>query len=198
MSLWQKIDSLDILGTLVFLPAIVCLLIGLQWGGTRYSWGNARVVVLLVFAGLLGVGFIAIQIWKQEKATVPPRIIKQRSIAFGTWYSFWLGACYFLLIYYVRMSNDPSFNAIFSVNLLKSFQLPIWFQAVKNVSATQSGVMNLPLIMGHVISALLAGGLITIVGYYTPFMLISSLLVSLGTGFLTTLDPSSKVRILYF
>ncbi|KAI4121179.1 MAG: hypothetical protein LQ338_006514 [Usnochroma carphineum] len=169
LSFWQKINELDTLGTLAFLPAIVCLLIGLQWGGTRYHWKNARIVVLLVFAGLLSVAFIAIQIWKQEKATVPPRIIRQRSIAFGTWFSFWLGSAYFLLIYY----------------------LPIWFQAVKGVSATQSGIRNLPLIMAHVICALLAGGLITATGYYTPFMIFSSVLISLGTGFLTTLNPSS-------
>ncbi|KAL8843652.1 MAG: hypothetical protein Q9176_001860 [Flavoplaca citrina] len=169
LSLWQKINELDLLGTFFFLPSIVCLLVGLQWGGTRYEWDSARIVVLLVFAGLLGLAFIAVQIWKQEKATVPPRIIKQRSIAFGTWFSFWLGAGYFLLIYY----------------------LPIWFQAVKDVSATQSGVMNLPLIMAHVIAALLAGGLITYTGYYTPFMIISSILVSLGAGFITTFNPDT-------
>ncbi|KAL8656996.1 MAG: hypothetical protein Q9226_002367, partial [Calogaya cf. arnoldii] len=169
LSLWQKINELDLLGTFFFLPSIVCLLIGLQWGGTRYAWNSARIVVLLVFAGLLAIAFIAVQIWKQEKATVPPRIIKQRSIAFGTFFSFWLGAGYFVLIYY----------------------LPIWFQAVKDVSATQSGVMNLPLIMAHVIAALLAGGLITYTGYYTPFMLISSVLISLGTGFITTFKLST-------
>lgn len=54
--------------------------------------------------------------------------------------------------------------------------------------------MNLPLIMAHVIAALLAGGLITYTGYYTPFMLISSVLVSLGTGFITTFEPSTGVR----
>ncbi|KAL8666226.1 MAG: hypothetical protein Q9168_007534 [Polycauliona sp. 1 TL-2023] len=170
LTLWQKINELDLLGTFFFLPSIVCLLIALQWGGTRYAWDSARIVVLFVFAALLCAAFIAVQIWKQEKATVPPRIIKQRSIAFGTWFSFWLGAGYFLLIYY----------------------LPIWFQAVKDVSATQSGVMNLPLIMAHVVAALLAGGLITYTGYYTPFMLISSVFVSLGTGFITTFKPDTN------
>lgn len=55
--------------------------------------------------------------------------------------------------------------------------------------------MNLPLIMAHVIAALLAGGLITYTGYYTPFMLISSVLVSLGTGFITTFKPDTGVRL---
>ena len=101
LSLRQKLNELDFLGTLAFLPAIICLLIGLQWGGTRYPWSSAKVVVLLVFAGVFMVIFIIIQIWKQDKATVPPRIIKQRSMAFGAWFSFWIGAAYFLLIYYV-------------------------------------------------------------------------------------------------
>ena len=55
--------------------------------------------------------------------------------------------------------------------------------------------MNLPLIMAHVVAALLAGGLITYTGYYTPFMLISSVFVSLGTGFITTFKPDTNVRV---
>ena len=46
--------------------------------------------------------------------------------------------------------------------------------------------MNLPLIMAHVLAALIAGALITATGYYTPFMLVSSVLVSVGAGLLTT------------
>lgn len=164
LSFRQKLDELDFLGTLVFLPSIVCLLLGLQWGGTRYAWSSGRVIALMILAALFAASFVVIQIWKQDKATVPPRIIRQRSIASGAWFSFWIGGAYFLLIYY----------------------LPIWFQAIKAVSATKSGVMNLPLIMAHVIAALLAGILITSIGYYTPFMIISSVLVSTGTGLLTT------------
>lgn len=157
------------MGTLVFLPSIVCLLLGLQWGGTRYPWSSGRVIALLTLAALFAAAFVAIQIWKQDKATVPPRIIRQRSIAFGAWYSFVLGGAYFILIYY----------------------LPIWFQAIKAVSATRSGVMNIPLIMAHVIAALLAGILITSIGYYTPFTLVSAVLVSIGTGMLTTWHPNT-------
>ena len=40
--------------------------------------------------------------------------------------------------------------------------------------------------MAHVISALIAGILMTSIGYYTPFMLISSVLVPIGAGLLTT------------
>lgn len=33
----EKLDQFDIFGTLVFLPMIVCLLLALQWGGSKYE-----------------------------------------------------------------------------------------------------------------------------------------------------------------
>jgi hypothetical protein len=56
------------------------------------------------------------------------------------------------------------------------------------VSATQSGIRNLPVILGLVVISMLAGGLVTAVGYYTPFMLISAVLMAIGSGLLTTFE----------
>lgn len=87
LSLTEKFKRLDIPGTLVFVPAIVCLLVGLQWGGVKYGWPNVRIIVLLVlFAVLLSV-FAYMQYRKKEDATLPPRIIKQRSVLAGAWYN---------------------------------------------------------------------------------------------------------------
>lgn len=46
--------------------------------------------------------------------------------------------------------------------------------------------MILPLIVGMIISVLLAGSLVTLVGYYTPFMIVSSVLAAIGAGLITT------------
>jgi hypothetical protein len=56
------------------------------------------------------------------------------------------------------------------------------------VSATQSGIRNLPVILGLVVISMIAGGLVTAVGYYTPFMLISAVLMAIGSGLLTTFE----------
>jgi hypothetical protein len=56
------------------------------------------------------------------------------------------------------------------------------------VSATQSGIRNLPVILGLVVISMVAGGLVTAVGYYTPFMLISAVLMAIGSGLLTTFE----------
>ncbi|KAI2629294.1 major facilitator superfamily domain-containing protein [Hypomontagnella submonticulosa] len=164
-----KLKKLDPIGNIVFLPGIVCLILVLQWGGVEYPWNNARIIVLLVLCGVFCAVFVAIQIWKKEDATVPPRIMKQRSVAAAAWFGFWNGAGLMALTYY----------------------LPIWFQAVKGVSAVESGIMLLPLVLSTVITSLVSGALVSKIGYYAPFFLSSSITMPIGAGLLTTLTPSS-------
>ncbi|KAH0548114.1 hypothetical protein GP486_008157 [Trichoglossum hirsutum] len=169
LSFRERLKLFDLWGTLAFLPAIVCLLLALQWGGTKYAWKSAQVIVLLVVFFVLVCVFAVIQVWKQENATLPPRILKQRSVASGAWFGTCIGA----------------------VLLLAVFYLPIWFQAIKGVSAMKSGIMNLPLILSLVVASVLAGGVVTAVGYYTPFMIASSIVTSIGGGLISTLKVNS-------
>ncbi|CAD0081529.1 unnamed protein product [Aureobasidium vineae] len=162
---WKnRVMDFDPAGTIVFLPMIICLLLALQWGGSQYPWKDGRIIALFVVFGVLCAIFIAIQFYVGEKATIPPRILKQRTVAASAWFGVSLGAAFFLFVYY----------------------LPIWFQAIKGVSATKSGIMSLPLILGVVICSVVAGGLVTTFGYYTPFMIASSVLMAIGAGLLTT------------
>ncbi|KAI9717527.1 MAG: hypothetical protein M1812_004668 [Candelaria pacifica] len=165
-----RAKQFDIFGTIVFMPAIICLLLALQWGGSKYPWNNGRIIALFVIAFLLLIAFVAIQFWKQETATVPPRLLKQRSMAFACWFAFALGGAFFVMVYY----------------------LPIWFQAIKGVSATKSGIMNLPMIMGLVILSVVAGAATTTLGYYTPFMIASSVFMSIGAGLMSTFKTDTN------
>lgn len=160
----EKIARLDLLGTAVFVPAIICLLLALQWGGNQYEWSNWRMIVLFVIAGLLVIAFLAIQWWKQDNGTVPPRIFFQRSVCAGSWFAACLGASFFTLIYYI----------------------PIWFQAIKGTSATHSGINSLPLILGVTIMSIVSGIGTTVLGYYTPWIYASTIFISIGCGLITT------------
>jgi hypothetical protein len=51
--------------------------------------------------------------------------------------------------------------------------------------------MNLPLIISVVVLGILAGGLVTACGYYTPFMIASSIIMTIGAGLLSTLEVDS-------
>lgn len=39
-----RAKQFDPYGTAVFIPAIICLLLALQWGGSKYSWGSGRFI----------------------------------------------------------------------------------------------------------------------------------------------------------
>ncbi|GAB7358254.1 hypothetical protein MBLNU230_g0405t1 [Neophaeotheca triangularis] len=167
---WKaRLQQFDLYGMTVFLPMVVCLLLALQWGGSKYAWNSARIIALLVVFGVLAIVFVGIQIWKQDNATVPPRVLKQRTVAASAWFGASVGGAFFIMVYY----------------------LPIWFQAIKGVSATKSGIMNLPMVLALVISSLFAGGIITKVGYYTPFVYACTVFASIGAGLLSTFTIST-------
>ena len=165
----QQVLQLDPLGTVFFISGVVCLLLALQWGGSTYAWGNGRIIALLVLFVVCISVFIGVQIWKKETATVPPRIFTQRSIAAGMWSQFCSGSAMMIMVYYI----------------------PIWFQAIKDVSAIKSGIDILPLILSLVFSSISAGILVTKIGYYTPFMIASSAIMSIGVGLITTWTPNT-------
>ena len=102
----------------------------------------------------------------RNPATIDPRMMRKRSIWAGGSFTFCLGPAFFVIIYY----------------------LPIWFQAVKDVSAYQSGIRNIPFLVTGVMGFVISGALVTQTGYYAPFMLASSALTAVGAGLLTTFD----------
>ncbi|RYP81618.1 hypothetical protein DL769_001919 [Monosporascus sp. CRB-8-3] len=168
-ALMARIDRFDPIGSVIFIPAIVCLLLALQWGGTTYPWNDSRVIALFVVSGVLLFVFLGVQLWKQDNATVPPRIVKKRTVWASALYAFTLGSSQFIMIYYV----------------------PIWFQAVQGVSAIESGIRNLPLLISSVVLALICGVMVTVLGYYTPFMLLGTIMMSAGAGLISTWQPET-------
>ncbi|KAI0101952.1 MFS transporter [Hypoxylon sp. NC0597] len=167
----EQIKQFDLPGTFFLIPSVICLLLALQWGGAEYPWGNGRIIALFVVFGVLGVVFWGVEFWQKDRATVPLRILKNKNILGGVWYGVCIGGALFVFSYY----------------------LPIWFQAVKGVSATQSGLMNLPSILGLVIFSIVGGGLATALGMYTPLLIASSVITAVGSGLLSTLQVDSTI-----
>lgn len=71
-SFFEVFKSLDPAGTAIFVPAIVCLLLALQWGGIQYEWSNGRIIALFIIFGLALIAFVAIQIIWKDNATGKP------------------------------------------------------------------------------------------------------------------------------
>jgi MFS family permease len=97
----QRLGKVDLVGTLFFVSGIVCLLIALQWGGSKYEWNNARIISLFVLFAILIAVFFFEQYRVGEKATVPPRILKHRSVAAACWYAFCMRSAFLIMVYYL-------------------------------------------------------------------------------------------------
>ncbi|PLB48452.1 MFS general substrate transporter [Aspergillus steynii IBT 23096] len=165
----RQLIRLDPLGTLMFLPGIICFLLALQWGGNDYSWQNARIIALFVLAGVLIIAFAIIQLWRQEDATIPPRLIRQRSVSCGAIFALCIGGGMISMLY----------------------NLALWFQATKGTSAVQAGIDTIPVVLSLVVGSILSGILISRTGYYVPFMYLSTILTSVGSGLITSFTPST-------
>lgn len=97
----EKLPFWDLEGTLLFLPSILCLLLAIQCGGIKYPWSSASVIVLFAVSVVTIIGFILVQKYKNESASIPPHIFMNRNIYGGMVFSFCLGGSIAVMLYYV-------------------------------------------------------------------------------------------------
>ncbi|KAI9852710.1 MAG: hypothetical protein M1838_005905 [Thelocarpon superellum] len=162
----EKILQMDPLGTITIMGAVVCYLLALQWGGVTKSWKDSSVIGTLVGFVLLMILFVVIQVLLGSRALLEGRIFKQRIIIVGCIYVVLLGGSFFILLYY----------------------LPIYFQAVDGISPSQSGIRNIPMVVAISLFSIISGGLITTFGHYVPLLFVSSVITTIGSGLIYTLD----------
>ncbi|KAH7174255.1 putative MFS aflatoxin efflux pump [Fusarium flagelliforme] len=165
----EKLLRLDGPGCVMLLGGIIILLTALRWGGTEYAWLDGRIIALWVVTGLCLIAFVTIQILSPNRATVPPHIFAQRSIAASSFSMFCTGATMMTTLYY----------------------LPIWFQAIKGVSAVQSGIRLLPTVVAQVVASFIGAAGVQMFGQYMPFMLVGNAIMCVGTGLLTMLKANT-------
>ncbi|PMD22028.1 MFS toxin efflux pump [Hyaloscypha hepaticicola] len=170
LTITQRILKLDLIGASILVPAVVCLLLALQWGGATYSWKSSKIIGLFVGFALLACIFIFSQLKLGDKGTLPPRLFRNRNVAFALAFAFVFGSGFFTLIFY----------------------LAIYFQSVKGSSATHAGIQLLPLLISTVLSSMLTGGLVTLIGTYVPVMLFCMVLFAVGGGLITTFSLTTS------
>ncbi len=165
--------SIDYWGTLVFTAAVIPLLIGLTEkglttaSGQTIGWLDWRVGGLLALAGVLGAVFIFIES-RVAEPIVPLGLFRVRTYAASQ-------AAMFLL----------SFGFFIGVIFL-----PRYFQAVRDISATASGYMLWPLLLGLMGTSVVAGLVISRTGRY-KLLLVGAMVVStIGMLLMTQLSAT--------
>ena len=159
---------IDYLGATFLVGAATCLLLVAVWGGTTYDWTSTVIISLAAAGVILFVGFI-LQERRAPEPILPFRLFNERTFSVSSGVSFTLGAAFFGSIVF----------------------LPLFLQAVLGYSATNSGLLLLPLMVGTVTTATVVGRLISRTGSYRWWPVRGMALVSVGTILLSRLGQDS-------
>jgi EmrB/QacA subfamily drug resistance transporter len=125
---------LDWPGAALMVLGSTSLLLALSWGGVRYPWGSPVVLALLGAAVVLGAGFGA-RLVMADEPLIPTNVLKDQVV-----YSATLAACFAM----------GTFIGL-------TIYVPIFLEGVIGLSASQSGVALVPLMIGTVTGATLSG-----------------------------------------
>ncbi|AYN30946.1 MFS transporter [Streptomyces albus] len=164
---------LDVLGILLIAALSSCLVLLTSWGGTEYDW-DSRVILGLGAGALVSVLLFLLA----ERFAAEPLIP-------------------------LRLFRDPVFcltgliGMVVGVALFGAASyLPTFLQMVDGVSATESGLLMLPMMAGIVVASIVSGQLISRTGRYKVYPLLGSLLSVIGMWLLSGLGSGTS-RLAY-
>jgi len=103
----KKSDSkprIDWIGTILLAIAVVPFLLALSWGGSKYKWGDTRIVVMLVVAVVFFVLTYMYERKHPDYAIISVRLLKNRSFIF---------ACLVSLFMAASMTTVSTFGSLF-------------------------------------------------------------------------------------
>jgi EmrB/QacA subfamily drug resistance transporter len=150
--------SIDYLGAILIVAACVPLLLALTFGGQKYAWNSQVVMGLLAMFVVCTVLFV----WVERKVQDPIIHMELFANKVFTW------------------ANLAGFFSSMSFLSILAF-LPLFMQLGQGVLATTCGLSTLPLMIGLILAATVAGRLVTRTGRYKPFMLAGMTVLLIGT-----------------
>jgi EmrB/QacA subfamily drug resistance transporter len=166
---------IDWWGALLLVAGVSCILLATQSGGTDYPWGSIQIVGLFVAGGLLLVGFVI----RERLAPEPILPLELFRIQIFT------------------VANIVSFISGIAMFGALAF-LPQYLQLVHGVSATMSGLLLLPLLVGLLAMSITSGRYISRTGRYRWFPLAGTILVTVGLILLTRLGAHTSLVVISF
>jgi EmrB/QacA subfamily drug resistance transporter len=165
MPVVRRPHKIDYLGAAAIVGAVTCLLLYLDWRGNAYGWTEAGALALLGGAGLLAAAFVWIE-RRTVEPIIPLRLFRNRVFSVGNSFAFLAGIAMFGTIIF----------------------LPVYLQAVKGFSPTQSGLALLPAIVGIFSTSITSGQLISRTGRYKIYPVLGAVIMTFGLLALSRLD----------
>jgi EmrB/QacA subfamily drug resistance transporter len=160
---------IDYLGTLVLSAAVTSLILLTSLGGTTYPWRSLPIYILGV-AGVVLIGVFVLVERRAAEPVLPLHLFRLRIFWVTSLVGFIVGFAMFGAITY----------------------LPAFFQVVRGISPTISGVYLLPLMAGLLLVSISSGQIISKTGKYRFFPIAGSAVMTLGLFLLSLMGVGSS------
>lgn len=167
---YRRVDHrIDYLGAALVMGAATSLILVTVWGGNQFPWGSPIIIGLAISGAVLLTAFLV------AEGRVPEPIIP------------------------LRLWRNPVFSVASGLEFLVGFAmfgsiifLPLYLQTVGHASATNSGILILPLMLGLMASSIGSGRVITRTGRYKIFPVTGTAVMALGIGLLSTIGVGTS------
>ncbi|MFI5803824.1 MDR family MFS transporter [Streptomyces sp. NPDC051561] len=160
---------IDYLGAALLTIGITAIVLVTTWGGTEYAWGSGQIL------GLMAVGLLAVTsfLYVETKAAepiIPLHIFRNRNFTLMSVIGFIVGFVMFGAVLY----------------------LPLFQQSVQGASATNSGLLLLPMLLSMMVVSLVVGRVTTNTGKYKMFPIAGGALITVGLFLLAQMDTGTS------
>ena len=159
---------IDYLGSALMTGAIGALVLALSWGGNEYAWDSVMIVGLGVACVVLTVAFVFVE-RRAVEPVIPPRLVRMRTFNLSAAVSFIVGFAMFGAIIF----------------------LPTFLQVVTGASATNSGLLMLPLMGGLLAASIVSGQIVSRSGRYKWSPVLGAAIGAIGMFGLSTMDAGT-------
>jgi EmrB/QacA subfamily drug resistance transporter len=163
---------IDYLGTAVLSLAATSFILLTSLGGTTYGWNSAPIWILGI-AGVVLVGVFILVERRAKEPVLPLHLFKERAFSVTSVVGFIVGFAMFGAITY----------------------LPAFFQVVKGISPTLSGVQILPLMAGLLLVSITSGRMISKTGRYRFFPIAGSAVMVVGLFLLSLMGVTTPLPV---
>ncbi|MEU6169065.1 MFS transporter [Streptomyces tanashiensis] len=158
----------DVLGALLLAAASTCLVLLTSWGGTEYAWDSRVILALACGAAGTTLLFLVVEHFAPEPL-IPLRLFRDSVFTVTALVGAVVGIALFGAASY----------------------LPSFLQMVEGASATESGLLMLPLMGGIVIASVVSGQLISRTGHYKIYPVVGGAVSVLGMWLLSRMDTDT-------
>lgn len=160
--------KIDFVGMVAVSAGAAALVLATSWGGTTYPWASWQIIGLLIVGFAILAMFVVYEM-RAEEPILPMGLFRSSVFAVCCALSFVVG---------FTMMGSMTF-------------LPTFFQYVEGDTATMSGLRMVPLVIGLLITSVLAGNIVGKTGRYKIFPVVGSLVMALGLFLLSRMDPDT-------